>query len=401
MFYRRRVRERSRVDMSDKGLELERLVTYLFKAKGYDVRHNVKMRGRSGVEHQIDVYAEYRAPLHVSKIIVECKSYDKPIDKDIVMKLIHEVEDLGVDKGILITTSYFTPDAISTAQGYSIELWNGVKLRELLSEASIEEGKVLTNIYYIEPAISIDEAVKIIDSTLKGIFGRRGSIESSSLVFYPFYEMDVDARVQELKGLVKKKMEARVVRATVLVDAVTGTLCDYDPKTGIIGVASIPSLSDEEARAFRALLSGPLNADMLASLLSCSTAKARKILQGLVAKGIARVISGRQVFYELGTTISEPSSLRPFSSTTNMKSGEPRDGVKIEPSLGLEEAQRIVSLLWEGVVKDHKTIFYPYCVCKIVADDGKRYCKAVDMLTSKVDERVSRVFTSMYLELPF
>jgi len=287
------VRERSRVDISGKGLELERLVAYLFKAKGYDVRHNVKMRGRSGVEHQIDVYAEYRASLHVSKVIVECKSYDKPIDKDVVMKLIHEVDDLGVDKGVLITTSYFTPDAISTAQGYNIELWDGVKLKELLGEASIEEGKVLTDVYYVEPAISVDEAVKTVDSTLKGIFGRRGGIESSSLVFYPFYEMDVDARVQELKGLVKKKVEARVVRATVLVDAVTGTLCDHDPKTGVIGVASIPPLSDEEVRVFRAPLSGPLNADVLASLLSCSTAKARKVLQGLVAKGVARVISIR------------------------------------------------------------------------------------------------------------
>jgi hypothetical protein len=63
--------------MSDRGLELEKLVANLFKAKGYDAKHNVKMRGRSEVEHQIDVYAEYKAPLHVSKIIVECKSYER------------------------------------------------------------------------------------------------------------------------------------------------------------------------------------------------------------------------------------------------------------------------------------------------------------------------------------
>jgi hypothetical protein len=388
--------------MSDKGLELERLVTNLFKAKGYDARHNVKMRGRSGVEHQIDVYAEYRAPLHVSKIIVECKSYDKPIDKDVVMKLIHEVEDLGVDKGILVTTSYFTPDAISTAQGYNVELWDGAKLRELLREVPIEEGKALTNVYYVEPAIHVDEAVKTVDSTLKGVLGRKGSIESGSLVFYPYYEVDVDARVQELKGLIKKKVEARVVSATVLVDAVTGALCDYDPKVGVVGVASIPPLSDEEARAFRILSSGALNADMLASLLSCSTAKARKILQGLVAKGVARVVSsGRQVLYELGEEIPEPSSLRPLTSTVNVKSGEPRDGVKVNVLIGLEGAQRALGLLWEGVVKGYKMIFYPYYACKIVTDEGKRYCKAVDMLTKRVDERVSKVLTSMYLELPF
>ncbi|MCD6126578.1 MAG: restriction endonuclease, partial [Thaumarchaeota archaeon] len=66
----------------ERGLALEELVAKIFRAKGYDVKHNIKLMGRSGVEHQIDVYAEYKAPLHTSRIVVECKSYDKPIDKD-------------------------------------------------------------------------------------------------------------------------------------------------------------------------------------------------------------------------------------------------------------------------------------------------------------------------------
>jgi hypothetical protein len=176
---------------------------------------------------------------------------------------------------------------------------------------------------------------------------------------------------------------------------------ENDPKAGAVGVTSIPPLLNEEARAFRILSSGALNAYMLASLLSCSTAKARKILQGLVAKGVARMVSsGRQVFYELGEEIPEPSSLRPLTSTVNVKSDEPEDGMKINALMGLEGAQRALGLLWEGIVKDYKTIFYPYYACKIVTDEGKRYCKAVDMLTKRVDERVSKVLTSMYLELP-
>lgn len=236
--------------MSDKGLELERLIANLFKAKGYDVRHNVKMRGRSRVEHQIDVYAEYKAPLHVSKIIIECKSYDKPIDKDIIMKLIHVVQDLGVDKGILVTTSYFTPDAVSTAQGYNVELWDYAKIRELLGEVPIEERAALTNVFYVEPTISSDKAMKIIDSTLRGVFGKKGSIEGSSLIFYPYYEIDVDAKIQESEGLFKRRTEERVISATVLVDAVTGALCDYDPLAGVLCILSLPPLSDEEAKAF-------------------------------------------------------------------------------------------------------------------------------------------------------
>ena len=48
------------------------------------------------------------------------------------------------------------------------------------------------------------------------------------MVFYPYYEVGVDARIQELKGLIKKKVEARIVSVTVLVDVVTGALCDND-----------------------------------------------------------------------------------------------------------------------------------------------------------------------------
>ncbi|MEM1831719.1 MAG: hypothetical protein QXJ97_09360 [Desulfurococcaceae archaeon] len=55
----------------EKGVELEKLVYRLFLSRGYDVKHNVKLRGRSGVDHQVDVYVEYRAPLHVSRIVVE------------------------------------------------------------------------------------------------------------------------------------------------------------------------------------------------------------------------------------------------------------------------------------------------------------------------------------------
>ncbi len=76
----------------------------------------------SGVDHQMDVLAEYRAPLHVSRITVECKSYDRPIDKEIVMKPLSEIDDFGVDRGVLVNTSYLTPDTVSTATGRNIDL---------------------------------------------------------------------------------------------------------------------------------------------------------------------------------------------------------------------------------------------------------------------------------------
>lgn len=46
----------------DKGLPLELYLHDIFKSYGYNVFHNVGKEGRSGVIHQINLYAEYQAP---------------------------------------------------------------------------------------------------------------------------------------------------------------------------------------------------------------------------------------------------------------------------------------------------------------------------------------------------
>ena len=386
----------------ERGLELEKLVTKLFQSKGYDAKHNIKLTGKSGVEHQIDVYAEFRAPLHISKVVIECKSYDKPVDKDIVMKLIHEVDDLGVDRGILITTSYFTPDAVSIAEGYNIDLWDGSKLRELLGDAVVEEIATPMNIYHIKPIISAEDSVKVVDDSLKGLFGKKGRIEAHSSIFVPFYEVDVEARIQEVKGVFKKRVEERIVNTRILVDAITGTLCTYLSRSGVAPVYILPKLSDEERRAFKILMtSGSVTVSAIASLMSCSTAKARKILQGLVAKGVTEMRRYRRsIFYQLRTEIPDPSSLQCVSSILKMEMGKPHEDIVIEPTLSLTSVEELVQLFWEGHVKGYRTVYYPYHACKI-AEDEKRYIKAIDMMTGRIDERKGRLFTLIYPDLPF
>ena len=386
----------------ERGLKLEKLVAELFRSKGYNVKHNVKLTGRSGVKHQIDVYAEYRAPLHTSRIIVECKSYDRPVDKDIVMKLVHEVDDLGVDRGILVTTSYFTPDAVSTAEGYNVDLWDGVKLKKLLEEIAVEEISAPPNVFHVKPVISAERSVEIVKRSVRAFFGKKGEIKAHTLVFIPFYEVDVEARIRELKGVFRKKVEERIVTATILLDSITRTLCRYVPQSGCTPLYTVPELSEEEERAFQTLMTrGAVTVAAMASLLSCSTAKARKLLQGLVAKGAVEMRrSRRYTFYQLRAKIPEPSSLQPISLSLEMEKGEPESGVLIKPALGLADVERMVELLWKGRVKEYRTVYYPYYACK-VAEDGKMHVRAVDMVAGRIDERISRLLTSVCPELPF
>lgn len=381
----------------EKGVELEKLVAKLFRAKGYYVKHNVKLIGRSGVKHQIDVYAEYRAPLHTSKIIIECKAYDKPINKDVVMKLINEVNDLGVDRGILVTTSYFTSDAVSTASGYNVDLWDYNKLRELMGETLLEEISVPENLFYVEPKTPIKLCRERVDKGLKGLFGRKGTIESCSPIFYPFYEAEIEAKLYVKTGFVKKKIKERIVSTSILVDAVKGDLCSFSET--IKSIMKIPKLTEEEAAAFKLFsLQHEVTVPGLASFLSCSTSKARKIVQGLVIKGV--VEQKARGLYRSKIEIPDPSALTVLSSNIPIKALKEEIKPTLTPLLSLSDLENIVKLLWNGSVKNYKIIYYPYYACKVVEKE-KKHVKAVDMIKGVIDERISETLTSLYTQLPF
>ena len=48
------------------------------------VQHNVKLKGKSGCEHQIDVYWEYEIAGNMHRVAIECKNYDSlvPLEPD-------------------------------------------------------------------------------------------------------------------------------------------------------------------------------------------------------------------------------------------------------------------------------------------------------------------------------
>jgi len=318
------------------------------------------------------------------------------------MKLIHEVQDLGVDRGILVTTSYFTSDAVSTAEGYNIDLWDSARLNELLKEIKIKEIAVTSNVFHVKTAVSIEKAREVTDNRLTGFLRKKGEIESSSVLYMPFYELEIDAKIQRVKGFLTKKIEERIVSASILFDAVFGMLCDFDATLGVTRYLRFPELSDEEKYAFdKLMLHGSLTVSALASLMSCSSAKARKVLQGLVAKGIANMERyKRQVFYRLAVRIPSPHALKTFSAYIQMEKGEPREGIRISPNVGLETVKGLIELLWQGTLRDYKTVYYPYFVSKVV-EKGDRYVVAVDMQSGKVDNSLSELLTSIYLQLPF
>jgi restriction system protein len=106
--------------------EFEHAIAELLRALEYK---DVKVVGGSG-DLAIDVIARYNN----RRVVLQCKRYNerKVTSPEMQMFIGMIVTEHNADKGIYVTTSSFTRDAVMLARRHGIELWDGDRLSELL-----------------------------------------------------------------------------------------------------------------------------------------------------------------------------------------------------------------------------------------------------------------------------
>jgi Restriction endonuclease len=85
----------------------------------------------------IDIVAVSSQPLVSGRYIIQCKRYSHPVSSPIIRDLYGVVNATNSNKGILITTSTFTSDAIDFSKDKQIELIDGTRLIDLLQKYSL------------------------------------------------------------------------------------------------------------------------------------------------------------------------------------------------------------------------------------------------------------------------
>lgn len=115
--------------------EYEKVTRDIYEALGQKVGvkiigygNSCKVKGKSGIDHQIDVLTEHSDGIHYYKTAIECKHWNVTVNKDIVMKVESIVEDALINKGVIVSKLGFTSDAIEYARFKNIGL---IELREL------------------------------------------------------------------------------------------------------------------------------------------------------------------------------------------------------------------------------------------------------------------------------
>lgn len=115
------------------GIEFENICQLLVSRMGFEVEPT-KATGDGG----IDLIAYNHQPFLEGKYIIQCKRYSGSIGEPILRDLYGVVTSERANKGILITTGYFTQSAISFAEGKPIELIDGDKLNNLIKQYEVD-----------------------------------------------------------------------------------------------------------------------------------------------------------------------------------------------------------------------------------------------------------------------
>jgi len=109
--------------------QLQEDTAELFRSLGCDAQVEASVAG-ARAEHKIDVWVHFKKFGIEAKWVIECKDWNSPVPKEKVLALRTVVEDVGADRGILISGTGFQPGAVRAAEKTNITLTDLDGLKE-------------------------------------------------------------------------------------------------------------------------------------------------------------------------------------------------------------------------------------------------------------------------------
>jgi hypothetical protein len=105
----------------------------IFRSIGWESEIEKDVEGARGT-HEIDVFVTFQQHGIGCQWVVECKYWNSSVPKEKVLALQSIVDDIGADKGVLVSKKGFQSGAIKQAQKSNIFLTSLDELRELVEE---------------------------------------------------------------------------------------------------------------------------------------------------------------------------------------------------------------------------------------------------------------------------
>ncbi len=222
-----------------KGRKLEDLIAKFFAINGYKVNKNILLEGKSGGKHEIDVLAEKSDEITKIRIMVECKAWNKPIEKDVVSKVSFVKQDLGLDKAIIVSLAGWRVGAEKAAKEMGIELWGREHLEKILGKVTLlqlEEIEFTKTAVGFPLYVTLEEVKNKIEKKASGFFGLwKEEIEKISLIWIPCYIFEL--LFSKPEGFLSTTIKA--VKRWNIYEALTGRCIYYSETEPVVQDISI------------------------------------------------------------------------------------------------------------------------------------------------------------------
>lgn len=147
------------------GIEFEHICKNLIENMGFSVE-TTKASGDGG----IDLIAYNHEPVLSGKYIIQCKRYSGSVGEPIIRDLYGVITSERANKGILMTTGFFTKSAIAFAEDKPIELIDGDQLDALLKMHGVSIGAFST--VSNEDIIRIEQEIDSCNLEFRKIYNR-------------------------------------------------------------------------------------------------------------------------------------------------------------------------------------------------------------------------------------
>jgi hypothetical protein len=169
------------------GTKLEKCVEEILIGMGFQTEWRQRIRGTSGVLHEIDVVAKKGKTFWA----VECKNWKCPVGKELIGGFHSKLQDLGSNwNGIFVSYQGFTEPAEEYAEQFNIKRWDTDHLKEEWLAVSIGRAEYAT----IGKKITVKNALPLrVDfsqaSKINLLNGNKTSA-SGLLSYTPYYSVD-------------------------------------------------------------------------------------------------------------------------------------------------------------------------------------------------------------------
>lgn len=226
---------------------LELRVADYFERNGYSARTSQKERGRSGLVHELDVLAERSDAAGIHRVVVECKAWRSPVEKDVVYKLKEVMRDTGLSKGIVVSVGGLRSGARVAAEQAHIDVWGPDEIRHYLGEEALAGLPIALPDEALGVAVEIDRdtAERDIRKARAGFVGLGAEqVDSVDVLWVPALELQL-AVTRLRTGLITDREE--VVRRWVLFESLAGRMIGMrdEPRTFVpvrLDAATVRSL---------------------------------------------------------------------------------------------------------------------------------------------------------------